>query len=98
MAINAEMHALLDQVNTYTNAIAVDEAAQKVTLQEISDDLDDLIAAGTIDPTIKARLQAHADALAVEAANSAGRSSTLTAIAAKHEKPLPPPVEPPPVA
>ena len=93
---NSETNALLDQLNTYTNQLAASAATQAAKVQEISDDIDKLIAESS-DPALQARLQAHADALATIAASEEAQSATLTAIAAKREDPLPPPVEPEPV-
>lgn len=89
---NAETNALLDELNGYTNRLAATAEAQAAKVQEISDDIDKLIA-GVADPELQARLRAHADALAVIATNEENQAATLAAIAAKHDEPLPPPVE-----
>ncbi len=51
---------------------------------EIAADIDQLIADNALSPEVKAAMEAH--------------SATLKALAAKSGDPLPPPVEPPPVA
>ncbi len=94
---NAETNALLDQLKTYTDRLAATAEAQATKLQEISDDIDKLLE-NVPDPKVQAKLQAHADALAGIAAAEEAQSETLTAIAAKREDPLPPPVEPEPVS
>lgn len=94
MNLNEENKALLDQINVYTNQMATSAAADSAKITEIGGDIDDLLANLT-DTTVRDRLAAHVASLAAIAANEQARTETLTNIAAKHDKPLPPPVEPP---
>lgn len=97
MADLQEQHALLDQINEYTNRLATQQEAQTAAITEIETDLDALIAQ-TSDETVKARLESLRDRAQTAAAQSTAQTDTLRALAAKHEEPLPPPVEPPPAA
>ena len=87
---NAELHTVLDEINAFTNTLAEQQAAQGAKLTEIGTDLDDLIAQ-TNDPTVKARLEAHRDAVSAAAALATSTSDSLTQLAAKHDAPVPPP-------
>lgn len=92
-----EQHALLDQINAYTNRLAEAEDKQTATIEEIGKDLDDLIAQ-TTDTTVKARLESLKARAQAAAEHSEAQSETLKALAAKHDTPLPEPVTPPPAA
>lgn len=97
VAMTQETKDLLDQIDARTNEMAQAEQADSAAIQNVSDDIDRLLAGSTSEAEIRARLQPHADTLAQVAANSRARSESLTALAAKVEDPIPPPVEPGPV-
>lgn len=97
MAGQAESNALLDQINDYTNRLADAQAQQTTVIQEISTDIDQLIA-DTTDTSVRDRLTQLKTKTAAIADASEAQTQTLKNIAAKHDEPLPPPVEPPPAA
>lgn len=94
MKANEEINATLDELKTYTDRLAETSQAQAEKVTEIGEDLDKLLAEQTLDEATRARLTAHREALATIAASEEAQAATLTAIAAKREDPLPPPVEP----
>jgi len=92
-----ETLALLGKVDATTNAIAVNQQTQADVVQEISDDIDRLIAGGTasgISPEAAAKLQAAADRLQVVSDTGDAQVALLKSIAAKSQPVVPPPPAP----
>jgi len=92
------VNAFLDQLNTYTNGLAAEQAKQTAAITDIKADVDALLAAADADlpEDVKSRLEAVSAGLAAAVAFETAQSETLAAIAAQSGDPLPTPVEPEP--
>lgn len=95
MSANAEIAAFLDELNGYTNQLAEAQTVQTEKTAEIAADIADLLANADLSPEVRSRLQAASQTLQANVAFGQAQAATLTQLAAQHEVPLPPPVEPP---
>jgi hypothetical protein len=94
LMVNEANHALLDQINDYTNVMAEEAVQQTAVITEIGTDLDALIAAST-DTVLTERLTSLRDRAQEAALASTAQKNKLLALASKYDAPIPdvPPVE-----
>lgn len=92
-----EALAVLDKIDTTTNKMSATQQSDADLLQKISDEIDALVAAGGIPPTVATRLGALADTIQKVSDNGDAQATILTAIAAKGKPPVPPTPVPTPV-
>ncbi len=100
MKATEETNAFLDTLNVYTNRMAEKQAEQGEAIANLAADLDDLIANESLDAATRQRLEEAKATLQSHVAFSEAQAATLSALAARHETPLPEPVTPvePPAA
>lgn len=96
---DAQVSALLDQVNATTNGIAAIQTADSTTLGTVKTELDALLATqgqpGGISDATAAKLTAMVNSVGQVQTNAQSNSDLLKAIAAEGAPVVPPPPPPP---
>lgn len=95
MKTNEDIGGFLDQLDARTNQIAEKLTANTAVIQNISSDVDALLADSTLSESNRARMEAAKVQLDNVIASQGAQSQDLQNIAAKREDPLPAPVPQP---
>jgi methyl-accepting chemotaxis protein len=89
MGAVTDLKGFLNELNEYTNKLAAAQQTQVEKIEEIGKDIDDLLANVELDDETKARIETLRATLTSIGEAEQLQAEQLTAIAAKHDTPLP---------